>query len=60
MGDHECVPSRRGTSREKNGVVSSYGVIGVAGVLIDVPAELEKLVRRCRLCDRPHTVFGNL
>lgn len=60
MGDHECVPSRRGTSREKNGVASSYGVIGVAGVLIDVPAELEKLVRWCRLCDRPHTVFGNL
>ena len=34
---------RRRTSRGENGVASGFGVIGVAGVLIELSAELEKL-----------------
>lgn len=33
----------RGTSRGENGVASNFHVIGVAGVLIELSAELEKL-----------------
>lgn len=35
VSEHECV---------ENGVPSSFGVIGVAGVLIELSAELEKRV----------------
>lgn len=44
LGDNEHVLCRRGTSLEENGVASSFGVIGVAGVLKELSAELEKLV----------------
>lgn len=58
--DIERVLCRRGTSREKNGAASSFGVTGVAGVLIELSVELEKLVWQSRLCERLCSVFGNL
>jgi len=44
VSERECVFCRRVTSRGENGVASSFGVIGVVGVLIELSAELEKLV----------------
>lgn len=38
-----CVCGRRGTNRGENGVSGSVRVIGVAGILIELSAELEKL-----------------
>lgn len=43
MSELGCVCGRRGTSRGENAVAGSVRVIGVAGVLIELSAELEKL-----------------
>ena len=43
-GDRERILCGRGTSRGKNDVAGGFGVIGVAGVFIELSAELEKLV----------------
>lgn len=43
VSEHECVCCRRETSRGDNGVARSFSVIGEAGVLIELSAELEKL-----------------